>query len=140
MSFIKSVLKFNSDYYAEQIWPSTLENINEALSKDTLRVRQIVFNKKELSFVKSEIGNANSKKWCSRKLENAKCLPWAEVNTIYKTNPFFLLPSFSKPVFVRNNKYCFFYSDDGGAGNFSIFEKQEDKSWKEIKKIFWWIS
>ena len=46
--------------------------------------------------------------------------------------------AFTKPTFIRNNKYCFFGYDKGGTGGYFVYEKDGEGRWRKVIKVTSW--
>ena len=140
--------------YTDKIWPSDIDNIREALSakskittwdyrrnkeKDEDIPNQINFTNSELKFVLKQIEKNNKKGWAKNKLPNDQFISRDSLTALSKKGMFFNEYSFSKPVFIRNETICIFYSDGNEFGELSVFIKHKD-NWIYYSRFFQWVS
>jgi hypothetical protein len=152
VEFIKEVRKENvsdTNYILEDK-PSLLLYYNciDDLLKDTE-----TFTKEELNFIKNKEYFSISK-WTKEMFPNIKFVSSDTVKAIFSNNAngwtYFYknfgrkFSTFSVPIFLRNNTYCLFYSDNHcgwlcGGGSLILYKKENGK-WVEIKSYCNWIS
>lgn len=138
--------KIDKITYTEKIWPHFLEEIKDALKKTTLQIWDtrfpketdeipisILFTNKEMDYVYNEIEKNNKNGWAKGKLENSEFI--ASENS----EKYYGIYSFSKPVFLRNNTICIFYSDGNESGSLATYIKINGE-WKYYSGFFEWVN
>jgi hypothetical protein len=150
--YVKNTVK-NKILYTEKIWPSNLESIKEVLSTEITQYRddrlpdlneefpkQIIFTKKEIKFALKEIIKNDKKGWAKNKVLGSEFIAREIIGTpLQKKSQFSTHYSFSKPVFLRNNSICIFYSDGNESGMLATYVKLNGK-WKYYASFFSWIN
>ncbi len=111
------------------------------------------YTKEELSFIKDK-KYPSLTKWAKEFFENTKLVSNDTINTIFKDNSKWWtcfnknighsFNTFSVPIFLRNETYCLFYSDNHcgglcGGGRLTLYKKENNK-WTEVKSYCDWIS
>lgn len=111
------------------------------------------FTKDEIAFIQKTI-KTSSFKWNTELFGGLKMVSSDTVQMIFKDNAkgwrYFYkhfgngFYTFSKPIFLRNDTYCLFYSDYScgytcGEGHLNLYKKENNK-WIEVKTYCNWIS
>ncbi|MEN2487717.1 hypothetical protein AAYQ05_07930 [Flavobacterium sp. B11] len=138
--------KIDKITYTENIPPSHLEYIKDALKATTLQIRDtrfaknidempnsILFTSKEMDYVYKEIEDNNKTGWAKGKLENSEFI------ASEKSEKYYGIYSFSKPVFLRNNTLCIFYSEGNESGMLATYIKINGE-WKYYSGFFAWVN
>jgi hypothetical protein len=137
INFILSDKPFSFDYF---------DCIQELLT-DTF------YTKDELKFIKDKKYLTLSK-WTKAFFGNTKIVSSDTIKAIFKDNSKWWLyfnknigrsfSTFSVPIFLRNDTYCLFYSDNScgglcGRGRLTLYKREYNK-WTEVKSYCDWIS
>ncbi|MEL1249039.1 hypothetical protein [Flavobacterium helocola] len=138
---------------------SSLEQIT-TVSKMQLKnfpeilIDSISFTKEELENAFNEFKKNNDKLWAKNLIENGSYISRKKIDKIFKSSSkgweYFHknygddLFRLSKPIFVKGNTVCFFYSSSScgnlcGTGSFDIFIKQNGE-WIFYTSLSMWIS
>jgi hypothetical protein len=128
---------------------------NEGFScLDQLKQDTLTFTKSEIDYILKKSKNSSIKKWTKELVPVAKLINGDTINQIFKNGEkgwtYFYkkigrdFTSFSAPIFLRNNKYCIFYSAIHcgwlcGGGQLILY-KREGAEWKIVKSYCNWIS
>jgi len=149
--------------YTDKLWPSRYDELLHSINADTLRGNlfikknnpdYIVLSKEEKAYILKCLQEQRADTWPNHLLPNSRLVLYDTIASIFKDRKrewtYFYshygakFHSFSKPIFLRNNSLCFFYSDYScgglcGFGNFAIYRINNGK-WEEIISLFSWIS
>ena len=127
-----------------------IENANQPKTPSD----SINLTKHELDYVITELKKHNGHKISQNLIPNSKHICRRKVDKIFKDGskqwPYFNkkfgknLNSFSRPIFLRNNSICFFYSSNScgslcGSGGLSVYVK-ENGIWYFYDSVYMWIS
>ncbi|MFD0751203.1 hypothetical protein ACFQZS_13715 [Mucilaginibacter calamicampi] len=115
----------------------------------------LMLSDSEIAYTLEQFEKTNNSKWSKALIEGAKQITKDTINSVFKDpridgwaymykkgiNKFY---SFSTPVFIRNDIYCIFYSDNScgdlcGSGKLAIY-KNENGKWTYWGTISSWIS
>lgn len=155
VAFIKEVKKYrlSTPYFAlvDKPYSSIISSSDclERVLEDTA-----FFTKEELTYIKEQRYPTISK-WSNElfpeiTIINSDTLDfyfkdfnkgWEYVQENYKDG----FSSFSSPIFLRNNTYCLFYSDDrfgnvGGEGHLELYKREYNSWWIKVKTYCGWIA
>ncbi len=152
--------------YTDNIWPARYNDLAHALNPDTLQnlrfgfgkvtdnSEYIVLSKEEKAYIFKCLQQQRTNAWPDHLFQNSRLVLYDTITNIFKDRtrgwPYFHnqygaeFHSFLKPIFLRNNSVCFFYSDYScgglcGFGEFAIYRKK-DSDWEKIITLFTWIS
>lgn len=115
----------------------------------------LMLSDSQIAYTLGQFEKANNSKWSKTLIEGAKQITKDTINNVFKDrringwavmykrgiNSFY---SFSTPVFIRNDTYCIFYSDNScgslcGSGKLAVYKKENGK-WTYWGDISSWIS
>lgn len=170
---IKSGLPVNQDSvvyirkciaFIQEIQPQELSDTNFILSDkpflfeyfdcmENVLADAVTFTKEELSYIKDK-KYPSLKKWTEGLLGKIKLVSSDSINAIFRDNKkewrYFYknfgasFNNFSVPIFLRNDTYCLFYSDNhcGGlcGGGSLVLYKKENNRWTKVHSYCDWIS
>ena len=138
-SFILSDKPFSFEYF---------DCIKELLSDTT------IYTKDEILLIKSK-ANPSLTRWTKEFFINIKIISSDTIASIFKDNSKWWdyfhkhvgtsFNTFSVPIFFRNDTYCLFYSDHHcgglcGGGRLTLYKKENNKKWTEIRFYCLWVS
>ena len=152
VSFIKQVkgIKFLESFFILSDKPYVFENLDclSSLRNDTTN-----FSKEDIVFIQNGKYPPISK-WTKKMFPSVKVISNDTIKTIFKDGPrqwaYFYknigtsYHGFSVPLFLRNDTYCLFYSDEScgglcGSGSLILYKKENNK-WIRIQSYCEWIS
>jgi hypothetical protein len=98
------------------------------------------FKREDAEYFKKQITAQRKKKW-DLKLKKIKLFNTIQLNKNNSLEKF--LFSYSLPIFSQNHRYViiiegFFCGLVCGGGEYNLFERQSDKTWKKIKTFNGW--
>lgn len=128
------------DYDIKQIIISIKSNRSFIRSNKSLvtNINQIKFTEIEQKNIINQIEAANNTSWGANKLKNYKYISKDSLVSISKRNPYFYYLNFTKPIFIRKNRLCIFYSGYTEGGFLNIYIKQKRK-WHYFATIYEWL-
>lgn len=157
--YIKKCIAFIKEIKNEQLADTNFILVNNPFSFEynncisTLLMDSSTFSNDELTFIKDK-QYPTLTKWTKELFTTIKIISQDTLNSIFKDNSkgwnlfhknigqsFY---SFSIPIFLRNDTYCLFYTDNHcggecGDGRLILYKKERNK-WTEVKSYCNWIS
>jgi hypothetical protein len=108
----------------------------------TSRVDTLVLSPDELAFIGQELKNQQHD-WLTSCFPTTRLISKHSADSIYSTS-IYRLHSISRPIFLRNNSLCLFYSDYAcgplcGGGSLSFYKKENGK-WRHYWGLSLWHS
>ncbi len=158
-TYIKKCIAFIKEIKNEQLADTNFILVNNPFSFEynncisTLLMDSSIFSNDELTFIKDKKYPALTK-WTKELFTTIKIISEDTLNSIFKDKSkwwnFFhknfgqSFNTFSIPIFLRNDTYCLFYSDNHcggecGDGRLILYKKERNK-WTEVKSYCNWIS
>lgn len=158
-TYIKKCIAFIKEIKNEQLADTNFILVNKPFSFEynncisTLLMDSSTFSNDELTFIKDK-KYPKLTKWTNELFTTIKIISQDTLNSIFKDNSkgwnLFhknigqSFNSFSIPIFLRNDTYCLFYSDNHcggecGDGRLILYKKERNK-WTEVKSYCNWIS
>jgi hypothetical protein len=157
--YIKKCIAFINEIKNEQLADTNFILVSNPFSFEynncisTLLMDSSTFSNDELTFIK-EKQYPKLTKWTKELFTTIKIISQDTLNSIFKDNSkgwnLFhknigqSFNSFSIPIFLRNDTYCLFYTDNHcggecGDGRLILYKKERNK-WTEVKSYCNWIS
>ncbi|WP_395052780.1 hypothetical protein [Flavobacterium sp.] len=121
--YIVEDLKSNKELFRDK--NSNNDNLPEKIQLTEDETKQTI---KEIL-----IGNENG--WMKNKLPKMKYVSYEKLKLNKKRINFF---SFSKPIFLRNNSICIFYSGNLDGGTLTIYYKLKE-TWNYFSSLTEWV-
>ncbi|WP_298119594.1 hypothetical protein [Flavobacterium sp.] len=96
---------------------------------------KIIFTKEECKQALNEILTNNENSYIENKLPRMRYISSKDLS---KRKKYINYWSFSKPVFLRKNSICIFYSGNLDGGSFNIYIKSNE-SWTYFSSLIEWV-
>ncbi len=162
VNFIRIITNLKGIVYKEAISKHQLEIIKECLTADTIvdggnqfrknkltPLNSLILTPAERSFVVSALDSMINHKWKDGLLSGGAVINRqnhlaANEKMTRKPSISYRIYEFSKPLFLRSNTMCIFYSgyscgSECGRGKLTIYVKQYGK-WIKRFDPYWWVS
>ena len=159
----KSPNKCDTFLYSEKIDNYTIEMVKDqflsdlpfikfSLNKDTTNAEKIIFDSSERKYIIDQLNLLNSTVWPNTIFPKSNVIAFSKIDSIQKSvnerklDPILRLcysvHFFSKPIFLRQNTICLFYTGTTDfamkEGEFWIYKKDNTK-WEKYSPIYRWL-
>jgi hypothetical protein len=159
ISFVKKCIAFIKEVKAKELSDTNFILEDKPFSFEHLHCLDYLL-KDSSSFTKDELSLIRGKKypsvnkWTKKDFENIRLVSRDTINAVFRDlltgwENFFerigrSIHTFSVPIFLKNNTYCLFYSDNScgelcGEGRLVLYKKEKNK-WIEVETYCYWIS